>query len=137
MIEELCKLLSEPQTYSKLGDVNLNQKMQFVVFTHRWGHDDHYEIARSYDGWIFYGLHQTADITNCEKDGTGALFNALEHDSINYPKDLNFAFEHLWEEADKKEMSIDELSNYISDLADWVSLTEKAKPRFLAEMGIM
>jgi len=137
MIEELCKLLSQPQSYSKLGDINLNQKMQFVVFTNRWGHDDHYEIARSYDGWIFYGMYQTADITNCEKDGSGALVDALEHDSINYPKDLSFAFEHLWEEADKKEMSTNELSSYISDLADWISITEKAKPKFLADMGIM
>lgn len=140
MIEDLADLLSKPIIYSKKGDINLYQKMRFEVYTNRWGHFDTYHIARSFDGWIFYGFgfNETAqNITNCDKNGNGALIRALEHDSINYPKNLPFALEHLWQRADEDDMNINDLSGYIADLADWISNTEKSKPQFLADMAIM
>lgn len=140
MIEDLADLLSRPITYSKKGDINLYQKMRFEIYTNRWGHFDTYQIERSFDGWVFYGFgfKQTSpNITNCNKDGNGALIQALEHDSVNYPKNLPFALEHLWQRADEQEMPIEELNRYIVSLADWISNTEKSKPKFLSDMAIM
>ncbi len=140
MIEDLADLLSNPKPYSKKGDVNLYQKMRFEVYTNRWGHFDVYHIARSFDGWVFYGFgfsETVQNITNCDKNGNGALIRALEHDSINYPKNLPFALEHLWQRADEQDMSIHELNGYIEALADWISNTEKSKPQFLVDMAIM
>lgn len=140
MIEDLSDLLSKQITYSKKGDINLYQKMKFQIYTNRWGHFDTYQIERSFDGWVFYGFgfKQTSpNITNCNKDGNGALIQALEHDSVNYPKNLPFALEQLWKIADEQEMPIEELNSYILDLADWISNTEKLKPKFLSDMAIM
>ncbi len=140
MIEDLADLLSRPITYSKKGDINLYQKMRFEIYTNRWRHFDTYQIERSFDGWVFYGFgfQQTMpNITNCNKDGSGALIQALEHDLVNYSKNLPFALENLWQRADEQEMPIEELSGYIAALADWISNTEKSKPQFLSDMGIM
>ena len=140
MIEDLSDLLSKEITYSKKGDINLYKEMKFKIYTNRWGHFDTYKIERSFDGWVFYGFgfNQTSpNITNCNKDGNGALIQALEHDSVNYPKNLPFALEQLWKIADEQEMSIEELNSYILALADWISNTEKLKPKFLSDMAIM
>ncbi|MDN5075660.1 hypothetical protein, partial [Aliarcobacter butzleri] len=140
MIEDLAELLSKPITYSKKGDINLYQEMSFKIYTDRWKHFDNYKIKRSFDGWIFYGLMNNLtelNNTNCNKDGTGALIQALEHDSVNYPKSLSFALEHLWERADEDNMSINELNKYIEDLAEWISKIESSKPKFLSDMAIM
>ena len=77
------------------------------------------------------------NITNCNKDGSGALIQALEHDLVNYSKNLPFALEHLWQRADEQEMPIEELNIYIADLAVWISNTEKSKPKFLSDMAII
>lgn len=34
------------------GDINLNKRLSFRVFSRRWGHDDTYSVERRTDGWF-------------------------------------------------------------------------------------
>lgn len=110
------------------GDINLDKDMNFKVYTARWGHEDNYTIRRTYEGWYVNHISINGET---RKNGTGALENNLEHDSVCYPKDgIEYAFETLWEEADTTSMSIDELQHRVQDIADWISGVEKATHQY-------
>ncbi|WP_394189166.1 hypothetical protein [Paenisporosarcina quisquiliarum] len=111
------------QTNSLKGDVNLNKKMVFKVFSRRWGHEDHYSIERRIDGW--YVKHLSINGLS-KKDGTGSILDNLNQDSIQYPIDgVKYAFETLWEMADEQEMLVGELEEKLQEIANWISAIEK------------
>lgn len=102
------------------GDNNLDKEMSFSVYSRRWGHDDYYEIKRTIDGWSVDGDGK------CSKDGEGALFKKLHHDSIFFPEEaVRSALGNLWEEAEQSDMKIEELQEKIQQVADWISSVEK------------
>lgn len=113
------------------GDINLNHKLTFKVFSRRWGHDDQYNVERRIDGW--YVSHISINGLS-KKDGTGALIMNLEHDSIKFPEDgVKYALETLWDMADETEMSVDELQNKLQEIADWISAVEKVTGEYQPE----
>lgn len=105
------------------GDVNLDYKMSFRVYSRRWEHDDVYSVTRTVDGWkvshlSFNGID--------DKDGSKVLIESLKHDSIQFPEEgIKYAFESLWHMADEKEMSTHELEVKLQEIADWISSIEK------------
>lgn len=112
------------------GDINLNQEMSFKVYTTRWGHYDTYRIKRTYEGWY---VEHIAINGKAEKNGRGALQQNLRQDSIFYPiEGVEHAFETLWDDADKIEMSVEELQHRLQQIADWISeveiITHKYQP---------
>ncbi|QLY81230.1 hypothetical protein [Clostridium intestinale] len=110
------------------GDINLDKDMNFKVYTVRWGHEDNYTIRRTYEGWDVRHISMNG---KTEKNGTGALENNLDHDSVCYPKEgIEYAFETLWQEADTTSMSFEELQSRIQDIADWISEVEKATHKY-------
>ncbi len=123
-LEDLLYTMNEDtQVYSYKGDINLNHPVPFNVFSRRWGHDDCYHIKRTINGWY---VEYLANSGESEKDGTGAIFNILNHDSIFFPEEgVKYAFETLWNEADNNEMSVDELAMKLQEIADWISAVEK------------
>lgn len=124
----------EGKKISKLGDLNLDKDLKLRVYSRRWGHDDVYTICRTKDGWLVQSLGGAA---KAHKDGTGALIETLKHDSIVYPESLNFAMEQLWELADQTPMESDELQEYLNQMGEWISITEKSVPKFLRDNSIM
>ena len=110
------------------GDINLNQDLEFKVYTARWGHEDNYTIQRTYKGWYVRHISMNGE---SEKNGVGAIEGNLEHDSVCYPKEgVEYAFETLWEEADTTTMSVNELQNRIQDIASWISEVEKVTHKY-------
>lgn len=123
------------------GDLNLGYKLNFKVYTSRWGHYDNYTISREYYGWKIGAFGKNAE---CAKNGevlkeegkdyvtehTG-LYYFLNHDSVQYPRNgVEYALEVLWNEADLKEMEVVELQSKLSDIAEWISGVEKATHQY-------
>lgn len=105
------------------GEINLNIELNFKIYTMRWGHYDNYKLKRTNTGWLITTHYNGG---KCEKDGSGALIELLEHDSVCYPKEgIKFALESLWNEADTTEMSIEELQFKLNDIAKWIEDVEK------------
>jgi len=127
-LDELYKTIMENKGYfPENGDDNLKKKMDFRVYSNRWGHYDTYRITRTMFGW---------DVTHISvngpslKDGSGRITENLTHDSIFYPKyGVQEAFEILWEKADSTHNYEERLQEKLQDIADWISETEKARSR--------
>lgn len=118
--KEKCKIRSLK------GDINLNKKLEFKVYSRRWGHDDTYNVERTTEGWncTFFTKYEGG------KNGE-AILNSMVHDGISYPISLEYDFKTLWDLADDSEMSLNELQSKISEIAKWISEVEEKKPEFL------
>ncbi len=110
------------------GDINLGIDIHVEVYTRRWGHTDSYTITRTIDGWdvSFY-----QKITG-GKEGE-ALIKTLDHDYVNYPNELGTFMMHLWNRADRDEMSVEELSRHLNDIVEWINICEKNTPEGIEE----
>lgn len=110
------------------GDINLNKRLSFRVYSRRWGHDDTYSVERRTEGWFVSHLAINGP---SKKDGTGSMIANLDHDSIQYPKEgVRYAFRTLWYLADEDEMSTEELQVKLQEIADWISAVEKTIGEF-------
>lgn len=130
MLEDLYWYITDdPQKKridSFLGDVNLNKKFKFKVFSRRWEHYDTYKVSRTIKGWNVDFL-----MTGGEGDKKGsAILYCLQHDSINYPCSVEYMFEAIWNYADGHEIGIDVLESLMNQVAQWISITEKRTPEF-------
>lgn len=106
------------------GDSTLNRDISFAVFSRRWGHEDHYIIRRTQDGWYCGFLAINGE---CQKSGEGALWNNLNHDSIFFSQEgIGFAMLKLWDEANRGILSFEMLSERLQQVADWISVIEKS-----------
>ena len=125
MLHAILKdIRGEGENMTTKGDETLDRKMTFSVYTRRWGHHDTYHIQRTVDGW---NVGHLAIGGACEKDGTGALFSNLDHDSVFYPKDgVEHAMAELWEQADAGNLEPEELQNRLQQVAEWISVVERA-----------
>ena len=123
--KDLVKWIEEEATWkpSFKGDCNLDQDMNFSVYSRRWGHRDSYRIKRTISGW---DIRAIAINGSSAKDGTGMIMENLDHDNIFYPKQsIKDAFTYLWEMADEREMTVEELAAKLQNIADWISAIEK------------
>lgn len=106
------------------SDDTLGKNLTFEIYTRRWGHSDMYRLQRTIDGWE---CNHLAINGKCQKNGEGALFNNLKHDSVFYPEDaVMHAMEKLWEASDEGEIDLAELQKRLQQVADWISSVEKA-----------
>lgn len=118
------EILGQGIVLSNKGDLTLNKEMLFKVYNRRYGHYDIYHISRTIDGWFccFNSING-----KCKKEGEGALFDNLDHDSIFFPEEgVKHAMKILWEEADEGTIGFEELSKKMQEIADWISNVEKA-----------
>lgn len=113
------------------GDINLNQEIKLNIYTSRWGDNDIYTIKRTIEGWNLSFSIYSGDF---DKNGEGAFFESLEHDSVFFPKEaVKYALELLWNKADSTAMSIDELRYKFSQIAQWISSVEKVSRQYQPE----
>jgi hypothetical protein len=135
-IEDLYRWINGDQNWkSTQGDLNLDIKMKFRIYSSRWGHDDYYQVHRTTFGWVF--SHLSYQNVECSPDATGrgkstdqnstGLFAIFNQDSIQVELDgVKYAFEVLWKMADETEMSVDELQTRLNEISDWLEQIEKA-----------
>lgn len=110
----------------------MEKEFKFNVYSRRWGHYDHYTIKLNENGWDFSGVSVPLS-GECDKAGNPFLFKTLDHDTINYPKDLGEYLEWLWYQATEQGLSQEEIQNALNMLAEWVSLCEKSSPKGIWE----
>lgn len=105
----------------------MDNEFNFNIYSRRWGHDDYYSIILTDNGWNFSATatHLSGE---CDKKGNPFLFNTLEHESINYPKELDEYLEHLWYQVKEQGLNQEEIQNALNALAEWISLCEKSSP---------
>ena len=106
-----------------MSKLPLGKRLTFKVYNRRWGHADTYGITRTIEGW------NVSHITNgkSEKDGDGTLIANLNHDSIFFPEEgVKYALSKLWEQAEDGELTLSELQKRLQQVADWISIVEKA-----------
>lgn len=137
-LKDLVKWIKNEEKWkpSFRGDCNLDQVMNFSVYTRRWGHKDCYRIKRTINGWSIQAI---AINGASKKNGEGMIMKNLNHDYVfYYESGVKEAFEYLWNLADEYEMTVGELSTKLQDIADWISGTEMAcekyKPDWLSEV---
>ncbi len=100
--------------------------MKLIVFSRKWGHKDTYVVNRTADGWyIEFGSIKG----DCDKTGAPYLFEILNNDSINYPADLSGCMEWLWEQAEERRFSDEDIQCYLNELGKWIQEVEKSTPQ--------
>lgn len=110
------------------GDINIDKEVDVKIYSRRWGHDDVYSITRTVDGWDVSFFQNVKG----GKEGD-ALISTLNHDYINYPNALEQFMYDLWNKADREEMSIEVLKDYLERIAEWVNVCEKSTPEGIEE----
>lgn len=129
-LKDLVKWIKNEEKWkpSFKGDCNLDQDMNFSVYTRRWGHRDCYRIKRTINGWSIQAIAINGD---SKKNGEGKILENLRHDYIfYYESGVKEAFEYLWNMADEHEMTVNELAKKLRDIADWISGTEMACEKY-------
>ena len=119
-LKDLVKWIKNEEKWepSFKGDCNLDQDMNFSVYTRRWGHRDCYRIKRTINGWSIQAIAINGD---SKKNGEGKILENLRHDYIfYYESGVNEAFEYLWNMADDHEMTVSELAKKLQDIDDWI-----------------
>ena len=118
------EILNRGVIFSNKGDLTLDKEMPFEVYTRRFNHKDRYYIKRTVDGW---NCRHISINGKCRRNGEGAFFENLNHDSIFYPKEgIEYAMSKLWNEADNGKIDFEELKKRLQQIADWISNVEKA-----------
>ena len=105
-------ILGKGVTMDIKGDLTLGKRLTFKVYNRRWGHADIYGITRTVEGWNI--SHITTG--KSEKDGEGALTE----------EGVKYALSELWEQAEDGELTLSELQERLQQVADWISIVEKA-----------
>lgn len=106
----------------------MSREFTFTVYQNRRDHEDTYTIVKTENGWH---VSHIAINGETKPNGENALFMNLNQDSISYPKQLGSFLEWLWEEANNNRLTDDEIQTKIQELADWISITERAEPKWI------
>lgn len=124
-VEDLLAFLEDPHANDDPVDQTIGEQFEFRVYSRRWGHHDIYRIIRTTLGW---DVNHFAIGGPCDKGGRPFLFDNFRQDSIQHPHRLNGWFEWLWDQAESKGLSKEEVQEALNELASWVSETEERVP---------
>lgn len=127
-VEDLLAYIENDTANDDPEDQTIGQAFTLSVFSRRWGHNDTYGLVRTSTGWDI-GFMGSSSTIRCDKKGYPNLYKRLEHDSINYPEDLKGYIEYLWNAAQIKGLSKEEVQKCLDDIGEWISMCEKMTPR--------
>lgn len=131
-VEDLLAFLDDPHANDDPVDQTIGEQFEFRVFSRRWGHHDIYQITRTLLGW---DVNHFAIGGPCDKGGRPFLFDNFRQDSIQHPHRLDGWFEWLWDQAESKGLSKEQVQEALNELAAWVSETEQKVPSGYAWRG--
>lgn len=124
-VEDLLAFLEDPHANDDPVDQTIGEQFEFRVFSRRWGHHDTYSITRTLLGW---DVNHFAIGGPCDKGARPFLFDNFRQDSIQHPHRLDGWFEWLWDQAESKGLSKEEVQEALNELSTWVSETEQNVP---------
>lgn len=123
--EDLLKFIDNPASVQPAQDETIDCEFRFSVYSRRWGHDEDYRLRRTQDGWDV--THLTTAVS-CNKRGETGLYEQLDHDLINYPKELPDYLGWLWDRAAEDGLTAEEVQAELDRLARWVKICEQNTP---------
>ena len=124
-VQDLLAFIDDVNANDDPVDVTIGEEFEFKVWSNRWGHYDQYRITRTGTGWRVEHIVINGD---CDKTADPFLYANFDQDSINYPHDLGFYMELLWEKAHDEGLLKKQVQAGLNDLAEWVSIVERATP---------
>lgn len=124
-LEDLLKFLNDPHANDDPVDQTLGAEFTFRVYSRRWGRDDTYRLKRTETGWQ---LDHIMIGGPCDKGGKPFLYQNFRQDHIQHPADLSGWMEWLWDQAEEKGLSQEQVQEGLQELADWVSAVERGRP---------
>ena len=126
-VQDLLKFTRDPHANDDPQDQTLGQEFELRVFSRRWKHEDTYRLKRTESGWYLstMSLAQTGD---CDKSARPHLFDALAHDSVQYPRGTGDWIEWLWDQAKQKGLSREQIQAGFDEVAEWINETERNAP---------
>ncbi len=125
-LEDLLKFLDDENANDDPVDISIGKEFIFKVYTRRWKHNDTYHITRTADGWH---VRHKAINGDCDKTGHPILFMNFNQDYVCYPEGIGDWFEWLWNQAAEKGLSTEQVQQGLTDLSEWVRITESNIPR--------
>lgn len=126
-VDDLLSYINDVNANDDPEDTTIGKKFVLKIYTRRWGHYDTYYMVRTEEGWTFTGT-MISNSGECNKTGSPCLYDALRHDSVCYPKQLDEFIEYLWEQASDG-LTEAEVQECFDMLGEWISSCEMNTPR--------
>lgn len=123
-LESLENFLKEDTANNDPVVVAMGQTFEFRIYIRRSRSYDIYRFVRIGDGWTVSALSHDGP---CDRGGAPILFDALEHDSVNYPKELGEYVSCLWQ-ASEDGCDTHLIQQGFDQLGTWVSECERGTP---------
>lgn len=126
-VEDLLSYLEDTTANDDPIDHTMGASFEMKLYTNRWGHYDLYQLTRTKEGWYSeFQSYKGEDSVN--EFGMKTLFTAMEHDSISYPRDVDYYFRGIWNRARDEGLTHEEVQKMIDRVASWISDTERNAP---------
>ncbi|MDP8239848.1 MAG: hypothetical protein P9X24_12225 [Candidatus Hatepunaea meridiana] len=125
-VEDLLAFLEDVNANVEPVDVTIGEEFEFKVYSDRLGYKDVYRLKRTDIGWYinYFGIEG-----QCDRSGFPILYRNLQHDSIQYPQQLEDWIEQIWFKAKDEGLTKEQVQKALDDIAEWISKIEKLAPR--------
>jgi len=123
--QDLIKFMDDPCANDDPVDTTVGDAFRFSIYVRRWQRYDTYRVIRTDSGWHISYLGIGGD---CDRSGWPYLYQNLEQDNVDYPKDLPGYIAYLWDQANKRGASAEQIQGGWDKLAEWVTVCEENAP---------
>lgn len=127
-VEDLLAYLEDIHANDDPQEQTIGHVFHFEIYTRRWGHYDHYKLTRTETGWDFTG-NATFNNGLCDPSGKPFLFKTLDHEFVNYPHDLGEYLSYLWQAANDRGLSPEQVQESLTNLSKWIEICESSTPK--------
>jgi hypothetical protein len=126
-VEDLLAYLDDTSANDDPIDQTLGDKFTLRIYTNRWGHYDVYHLTRTEKGW-YSEFHTYSGEDDINKSGMKNLIAIMKHDSVSFPRDVDYYFSSIWQRAKDEGLSHEQVQEMLDRVAEWISETEKNAP---------
>lgn len=124
-IKELLDYIRNPHKFNDPVDLTLGDSFELIIYSRSRGYHN-YTIKRNKNGWKIVYL-RTGD--QCNKRGKPYLYEILDIDLINYPEALPDYIERVWNQAEEKGLTHEQVQKALNKLAEWINICESKTPK--------
>lgn len=124
-VEDLIRFTLDVNANDDPEDVTLGVEFDIHIYSRRWGHDDTLTLERTESGWAVSSMEGRVE---CDRAGSPALYDHMDHESIAYPRSVGMWFEELWEKAASEGLDEGGVGRGLKAIANWINETEKSAP---------
>lgn len=128
-VEDLLAYLDDTSANDDPEDITMNNEFRMEIYSNRWGHYDTYLLRRVAKGWHVEHLSYSG-VDELEGD-MEVLTSAMRHDNISYPSSIDYYMRSVWMRAKDEGLNHEQVQDYLNQIGEWISSTEKYSPQEL------